>query len=128
MFGIRYILANIREGIKNHLYHFILVVSILSLTSLLAWWSIFISQSIENQRTFRLKNLELSLDLIFTKEKTGLVTLPHKGIFEMDPNFEVIDGSYSGDVRYQRLLTNTSSKRILRIRPEIINSITLKPD
>jgi signal transduction histidine kinase len=123
MFGIRSVLANIRDVIKNHLYHLILVVSILSLTSLLAWWSIFISQAIEKQRTFRLKNLELSLDLIFTKEKTGLVTLPYKGVFEKDPNFEVIDGGYSGDIRYQRLLTSTRSKRILRIRPEIIDSI-----
>ena len=52
----------IKKGLKRHGHHLIFGMSILSLTLLVAWRSVFLQQSIKLQRSFLQENLELALE------------------------------------------------------------------
>ncbi len=53
--------------LKAHGHHFIFILSILALGSLVVWWSIFIRNSIQQQRLYRYDKLETDLKFIAFK-------------------------------------------------------------
>lgn len=89
--------------LKIHAHHFIFIVSILSLASLVAWWSVFIHSSIEKQRLLRYEILQS--DLKYHALRLGLDESqpPKKGMWEKDKRFEVISCDTVTDLFSARL-------------------------
>lgn len=70
-------------------HHFIFMMSIISLTFLAAWWSVFISQSIEHHRSHHRENLQLTMDYISLRLGFDKNNRPGLGIYDVDDRFEV---------------------------------------
>lgn len=75
--------------LKNHSHHLIFIISIISLASLVAWWSIFIHNSIQQNRLYRYGKLETDLILLSSKLGKNEVQKPPIGALIEDTRFEV---------------------------------------
>lgn len=82
-------LKGLKRGIKRHGHHFIFGISILSLTLLIAWWSVFINKSIENQQSYHRQNLELALKFFSMQLGKDKGNRPEPGVFKEDDRFEI---------------------------------------
>lgn len=65
------------------------MMSIISLALLVTWWSVFINRSIDERRTFHMKNLELALNLFSLQLGTIKDNRLQSGILPMDERFEI---------------------------------------
>lgn len=111
--------------VKRHAHHFIFTVSILSLASLVAWWSVFIHNSITQQRANRFEILRsdlkyFSLRLGFDEQKP-----PPAGVWKADERFEVITCDSASDLLSERLAPYWPDF-CLRVRPDVIQKIEKK--
>jgi signal transduction histidine kinase len=79
----------IRSRLKEHGHHVIFIMSILSLTFLVAWWSVFINRSIEERRLLRMNNLELALTTFSLQLGMSGEKPPQPGQFQRDERFEI---------------------------------------
>lgn len=86
----------LKRNVLRHSHHLIFMMSILSLTLLAAWWSVFINQSIEHHRSHHLENLKLSMDYISMRLGLDKENRPSTGIYETDNRFEVAPCSGTG--------------------------------
>ena len=64
-------------------------MSILSLTLLIAWWSVFINRSIEERRSLHMNNLELALTMFSLQMGMSKAEPPQPGQFRRDERFEI---------------------------------------
>ncbi len=111
--------------LKAHGHHFIFILSILALGSLVVWWSIFIRNSIQQQRLYRYDKLETDLKFIAFNLGTDGSHQPSKGIFKEDTRFEVI-ACQSGSSIFSRLLEPHWPELCLRVRVNILGQIESK--
>ncbi len=79
----------LKRTLLRYGHHFIFMMSILSLTFLAGWWSLFINQSIEHHRSHHRENLHLSMDYIALRLGLEKDNRPALGIYETDNRFEV---------------------------------------
>ncbi len=84
-------LNRVKSEIKSRVHHIVFIISLLSLSLLITWWSFFIFRSIENQHfakksalQYELKNLSLKYRLI-GKSELLIKALEH------DKKFEIVD-------------------------------------
>lgn len=115
-------LRKVKSGLKLHGYHYIFGVSILSLAALLAWWSVFIHNSISQQRVHRYS--QLASDLKYFSLKLGLDKLqtPALGVFLEDTRFEITSCQKAEDELSKRLVPYWPDL-CLRPQPALIEQI-----
>lgn len=111
-----------KNYLKNHGHHILLITSILSLALLVIWWSVFINRSIDNQHS--LLNEKLKSDLEFAAFRLNLDkdNIPQKGIFKDDDRFEVVESHGPGSC-YSLKLADSSQSLCLRVRKFILNEM-----
>ncbi|UCH94353.1 MAG: HAMP domain-containing histidine kinase [Candidatus Aminicenantes bacterium] len=78
-----------KTKLKQHGHHVIFSMSIISLALLVTWWSVFINRSIEERRTFHMKNLKLTLNFFSLQLGTAKDYPVKPGVFSTDERFEV---------------------------------------
>ncbi|MCP5103695.1 MAG: HAMP domain-containing histidine kinase [bacterium] len=83
------LLKILKRGLKHHGHHLIFGISILSLMLLAAWWSVFLNQSVENQRKYSRETLEATLNFFSLHLRTGNANRPKPGMFKEDERFEI---------------------------------------
>ena len=111
--------------LKAHGHHFIFILSILALGSLVVWWSIFIRNSIQQQRLYRYDKLEADLKFIAFNLGTDGSHQPSKGIFKEDTRFEVI-ACQSGSSLFSRPLEPHWPELCLKVQADILGQIENK--
>ena len=85
----------IKNLLKQHGHHVIFGMSILSLTLLVAWWSIFLHQSIKLHRSFLQENLALTLETFAFRLGKDKNNPPVPGVLKQDERFEITTGDSS---------------------------------
>ncbi len=108
--------------LKSHGHHFIFIVSIISLASLVAWWSIFIHNSIRQQRLYRYEKLDSDLKYFSLKLGIDERRPPQIGLFEEDERFEVVTCSPLGE-KFSKSLDPYWPDLCIRARSAIIQQI-----
>lgn len=83
------LLERLKRGLKHHGHHFIFGVSILSLTLLTAWWSVFINKSIEKEQSYHRQHLELALKFFSIQLGMDKGNRPEPGVVKEDDRFEI---------------------------------------
>ncbi|MCK4761553.1 MAG: HAMP domain-containing histidine kinase [Candidatus Aminicenantes bacterium] len=109
------IIGKIKTIIKNHGHRFIFGISILLLALLAAWWSVFLNQSIEKQRTLHRENLTAALDLLALQIVSGQKEPPQAGIFKPDERFEIAACKGTGE-KFSRPLHPICPHLCIRVR------------
>lgn len=110
---------------KNHGHHLIFVLSIMSLAALIAWWSVFIHNSIRSQRLHRYSLLESEINLLSLQLGSDPERQPKTGILDEDDRFEVVlESPYEEE--YTRSLTPHWPNFYLRLRSHVLEEIERK--
>lgn len=86
----KHLSEGLRNVIKNHGHHLIFGLSILSMTLLIAWWSVFLHNSIKLHRSDQYQKIRLSLDRYATQLGMETGQAPTTGSLEQDGRFEVV--------------------------------------
>lgn len=76
--------------LKHHIHHIIFVISILSLASLIAWWSVFIYNSIQQKQKHQFEKLLSDMNFLALKLKSDSLSLQEPGILVADSRFEIV--------------------------------------
>lgn len=118
-------LRKLKSGIKLHGYHYIFGISILSLTALLAWWSVFIHNSISQQRIHRYDQLTSNLKYLSLKLGSDKLRTPALGILREDTRFEIVSCEKVED-DFSRRLEPFWPGFCLRPQPALIEQIEAK--
>lgn len=84
------IFAKMKDLLKIHGYHFIFILSLLCLASLVAWWTVFIHNSIRVQRSLQYKSLESTLTLLSFRAGMDRAHPPEPGVLKEDTRFEIV--------------------------------------
>lgn len=84
-------MQKIKRAFKGYGHHLLFGVSILSLTALLIWWSIFIRTSIQNEKSQQYKILELEVTILCQTAAAEEEFEPEIGICEHDQRFEILN-------------------------------------
>ena len=108
--------------LKNHIHHIILVITILSLTAQLIWWFIFLQQSITIQHSLKKQNLVLQMDLIARQFQRGERTFTETGPLKDDPRYEILSGRAPAEPTSRAFKSGAESKHI-RIRPHVFAAL-----
>ncbi len=110
--------------VRTHGHHIIFIVSIISLASLSAWWSIFIHNSIQKHRAYHYQSLDS--DLRFFSLRLGLrEDAPTEGLFKQDERFEITPFSKSTGKFFERLEPNWP-EFCLRVRESVLLQVENK--
>ncbi|MBN1222572.1 MAG: hypothetical protein JXB23_04955, partial [Candidatus Aminicenantes bacterium] len=80
----------IPQALKNHIHHFVFILTILSLAALLAWWTVFIRSSIRSQKNNHLEGLEKDMKYLALQLGSDIRCPPSQGQVEHDERFELI--------------------------------------
>lgn len=112
------------RSLRSHGHHIILTVSIISLVSLTAWWTVFIRNSIRQQNSYRLDKLESDMKLysyeLTLEEDRGQNLTP--GVLAGDSRFEIVPVSSPESAISLPLHRNRPDLR-LQVRPETLDRI-----
>lgn len=81
--------AEILNFLKIHAYHFVFAISILSLASLVGWWSVFIHNCIQKQRLQHYEIMQSELKYYALKLGLDKSRSPKIGIWEKDPRLKI---------------------------------------
>ena len=73
-------------------HHVVFAVSILSMGLLIAWWSVFLNQSINLHRQQRYGQLELKMEILALRAGSDEEMRPVEGVLVVDGRFEVVHG------------------------------------
>ncbi len=111
--------------LKTHGHHFIFILSIFALGSLVVWWSIFIRNSIQQQHLHHYDKLEADLKFTAFKLGTDGSHQPSTGVFKEDARFEVIV-CQSGSSLFSRPLEPYWPELCLKVQPNILGQIESK--
>ncbi len=90
---------------RNHGHHLIFILSLLSLGSLVVWWSVFIHTSIEQRQQSRLDLLNAEIKLYALQLGHDGEKPPVKELLNKDNRFEIVDWSPPGNRFFVRLET-----------------------
>lgn len=91
----------VMEWIKKYGYHLLFTLALLSLSSLIAWWSILIYDYINLQYENTHQNLSLASQNFAVMLGYSSEEKPHPGIIEEDDRLEIVECSLtSGDIAY----------------------------
>jgi signal transduction histidine kinase len=82
-------IKKVKNVVKLHGYRFIFGISILSLALLVAWWTVFLTQSIGKQRMHLRENLAAKLNFFALQLGIDEKNLPETGVFEIDRRLEI---------------------------------------
>jgi signal transduction histidine kinase len=80
----------IQKIAKGYGHHILFGLSILSLAALLAWWTIFIGQSIRTEKEQRYRIIELEVTTLCLTVGREADFVPEEGICDHDPRFEIL--------------------------------------
>jgi hypothetical protein len=108
--------------VKLHGYRFIFGISILSLALLVAWWSVFLTQSIGRQRTLLRENLTARLDYFALQLTTSGSEFPGTGMLPQDERFEIVPGGRESRP-FVKLLKSSRPPLYLRVREAALEQI-----
>jgi signal transduction histidine kinase len=97
-------------------------MSIISLALLVTWWTVFINRSIDERRTFHMKNLKLALNLFSLQLGTTRDNRLKSGVFPMDERFEIAKCP-PGKGDFVRPLLPRYPGWCLRVRNEVLSTI-----
>ncbi len=89
--------------LKKHGHHIVFSLSIISLASLIIWWSIFIHNSIQQQEFSQYERLELDLKYLSLKLGADKDHRPVLGVLIEDQKYEVIPCGSSEEGMARRL-------------------------
>jgi len=112
----------IKKVLKQHGHHLIFGMSILSLTLLVAWWSVFLQQSIKLQRSFLQENLELALESFAFQLGNDKNDPPQPGVLKQDDRFE-ITACGSVDRQFAKALTPSWKEYCIQARDSALAQI-----
>ncbi len=115
-------ISQIRRMVKLHGYRFIFGISILSLALLVAWWSVFLTQSIGRQRTLLRENLTARLDYFALQLTTSGSEFPGTGMLPQDERFEIVPGDRESRP-FVKLLKSSRPPLCLRVREAALEQI-----
>lgn len=115
-------IRNIKKTLKTHGYQFIFGISILSLALLVAWWSVFLTQSIGKQRTLLKENLVAKLDYFALQLGADQRNPPEHGVFQQDERFEITTGRPESG-RFLKSLQPTWPGLYITVRDEALIEI-----
>lgn len=110
------------KTMKKHAHHWMFGITILALAALLAWWSVFIRDSIHAQRSTQVENLELKLDYYALTLGMEEALSPAVGVLERDDRFEVGTCAEYGESGVRRLFPHWPDLCI-RVRSEVYETI-----
>lgn len=108
--------------LKQHGHHAIFILSIISLALLVTWWTVFINRSINERRTFHMKNLKLALNLFSLQLGTRKDNRLKPGVFPMDERFEITKCSPGRDSFAKPLLPGYPGL-CLKVRNNVLSII-----
>lgn len=97
-------------------------MSIISLALLVTWWTVFINRSIDERRTFHMKNLKLALNLFSLQLGTTKDNRLKPGIFPMDERFEIVK-SPTGRDSFEKPLLPRYPDLCLKVRNDVLSGI-----
>lgn len=83
-------LSRLVSILKEHGHHIVFSLSIISLASLIIWWSIFIHNSIQQQEHSQYERLELNLKYLALKLGADKDHRPVEGVLVEDRQYEVV--------------------------------------
>jgi signal transduction histidine kinase len=108
--------------LKRHGHHVIFIMSIISLALLVTWWSVFINRSIDERRTFHMKNLNLALNLFSLQLGTTKDNRLKPGVFPMDERFEIAE-CLPGRESFAKPLLPRYPGLCLKVRNDVLSTI-----
>jgi signal transduction histidine kinase len=111
-----------KSKLKKHGHHVIFMMSIISLALLVTWWTVFINRSIDERRSFHMKNLKLALNLFSLQLGTTKDNRPQPGILPMDERFE-IGKCPPGRVGFAKSLLPRYPGLCLKVRNHVLSTI-----
>lgn len=100
----------------------VFIIAIVSLAAVLAWWTIYIHNSIKQQRFYQLERLDLMLNRYVLELNLDTENAPTSGILENDDRFEIGSCSSYG-TRFVKPLSPAWPELCLEVRPEILEEI-----
>jgi signal transduction histidine kinase len=112
----------LKTKLKQHGHHVIFIMSIISLALLVTWWSVFINRSIDERRTFHMKNLKLALNLFSLQLGTRKDNRLKSGVFPMDERFEIAKCPPGRDSFAKPLLPHYPAL-CLKVRNDVLSTI-----
>jgi signal transduction histidine kinase len=112
----------VKMKLKQHGHHVIFIMSIVSLALLVTWWTVFINRSINERRTFHMKNLKLALNLFSLQLRTIKDNRLKPGVFPMDERFEITKCSPGRDSFSKPLLPGYPGL-CLKVRNNVLSII-----
>jgi signal transduction histidine kinase len=82
---------SVKIWVQRHSHHIVFSVSILSLSLLVTWWSVFIYRSINERRTLQIEKTEAALSSVSMRLQLGkdINDPPDTGLVEYDDRFEI---------------------------------------
>ncbi|MEN8154606.1 MAG: HAMP domain-containing sensor histidine kinase [Acidobacteriota bacterium] len=111
-----------KNYLKNHGEHILLIISTLSLALLVVWWSVFLNRSINNQHSLLSKKLKGDLKFFAFKMDLNKNNLMQTGIVKEDNRFEIVESGEPGSC-YSIVLNNSDRPLCLRIRKHILDEM-----
>jgi len=112
----------IKKYAKRHAHHVIFGMSILSLALLAAWWSVFITRSIDHNRSLDRQNLELTLASLSLQLGMDRNNPPLPGVVHNDQRFEIVPCSVD-PAQFTRQLLPHWPHLCLRVREKELTAI-----
>ncbi|MGD2086381.1 MAG: HAMP domain-containing sensor histidine kinase [Candidatus Aminicenantes bacterium] len=112
----------LKTNLKKHGHHVIFVMSIISLALLVTWWTVFINRSIDERRTFHMKNLKLTLNLFSLQLGTTTDNRLNPGVLPMDERFEIANCPPGRDTFAKPLLPRYP-ELCLKVRNHVLSTI-----
>jgi len=112
----------LKSGIKSRLHHIVFMISLLSLSLLITWWSFFIYRSIEQNYHSERKELQYKLDQFVLElelsENLPLLT----GSFPKDNRFEIVRSIKNNHSLFSKIPGETT-KLYLAVREEVLKEM-----
>lgn len=107
-----------RNWVRLHGHHVLFGFSLLCLVSLLAWWTVFINQSVHRERDCRRLHLALTAEIWACKLAGEGQEPPSIGRFQPDDRFEVVSGD---DADREAAVFSTPDGRTLAVQPRSVH-------
>jgi signal transduction histidine kinase len=118
---VRQAVESVRDFIKNHGHHFTFGLSILSMTLLIAWWSVFLHSSIKLHRSDQYRQIQLTLDIFSLKLGMDQNQSPEIGVLKQDERFEIVSCQNPGT--FSRSLAPRWGGYCIRVREAALAQI-----
>ena len=108
--------------IKKHAHHLVFIITIAALVALLAWWFVFIRDSIRVHELVRVENLDVKLNNYAQSLGFDASLSPPVGVLALDDRFEIGLCETFEEARVRPLLPNWPDLCI-RVHPEVLEAL-----